>query len=248
MAIRALDYTPPIHITFDDYLAALLTADKAVRPNDAPDEYRRIISQTFGRFGIRSPTKNVDGTWHRQTEGTISYERVHYDQLQNDPNEIFRFVWENRNELHMNPAAYTQIESVRPALRNAADGFVLRETVAEAVQFLRLTTAELEALCETQFAERGVKAVDKKKLGVLEAFDSDFVHELKGGATLIFDDFGHLKYAIGTRVDNGAAQLGRIESLLEHGFYDQPQGVGQRIADIHQRRALEGGGYQGELW
>jgi len=248
MAIRALDYAPPVHITFDDYLAALLTADKAVRPNDAPDEYRRIITETFGRFGIRSPTSNDDGTWNKQGEGSISYERVHHEPLQNDPNEIFRFVWENRTALHMNPAAYTQIESVRPALRNASDGFVLKETVAEAVQFLRLTTVELKALCEAQFSKRGVPAGARKSLSVLEAFEPDHIHELKGGATLIFDDFGQLKYAIGTRVDHSLAQLRRIESLLEHGFYDQPQAVGQRIADIHQRRALEGGGYQRELW
>ena len=34
MAIRAIDYTPPIHITFGDFLSALLTADTEVRADD----------------------------------------------------------------------------------------------------------------------------------------------------------------------------------------------------------------------
>ncbi|MGH0031939.1 MAG: hypothetical protein ACQGVC_19285 [Myxococcota bacterium] len=248
MVIRALDYAPPIHITFDDYLAALLTADAEVRPNDAPENYRLIVREVFDRFGIRSPTKNPGGVWDREEPGRISYERVHYEPLQSDPNEIFRGVWENRDALHMTPAAYTQIESVRPALRRTTDGFVLKETVAEAVQFLRLTNKELRALCQREASRKKASKADRDRLAVLDEFSPDFTHLLRGGSTLLFDDFGHLKYSIGTRVDNGLAQLGRIESLVDHGVYARPRDTGRQLAELHERRGLESGAFAREQW
>ena len=78
MTIRALDYAPPIHITFEDYLAAMLTADREVRPDDAPDGYRATVLSTFGRFGIVPPTlsRNPEGIWDREPDATLSYDRV----------------------------------------------------------------------------------------------------------------------------------------------------------------------------
>ena len=51
MCIRALDYCPPVDITFGEYLRALVTADYERDPVD--DEHRRVaFAESFRRYGI----------------------------------------------------------------------------------------------------------------------------------------------------------------------------------------------------
>ncbi len=51
MAIRALDYCPPVDITFGEYLRALVTADADVMPYDSHG-YRVAVVEGFRRRGI----------------------------------------------------------------------------------------------------------------------------------------------------------------------------------------------------
>ncbi len=51
MAIRALDYCPPVDITFGEYLRALVTADTELAPDD-PRGYRIAVIEAFRRRGI----------------------------------------------------------------------------------------------------------------------------------------------------------------------------------------------------
>jgi hypothetical protein len=51
MCIRALDYCPPVDITFGDYLRALITADHDLVPDD-PLGYRVALIEAFRRRGI----------------------------------------------------------------------------------------------------------------------------------------------------------------------------------------------------
>jgi len=51
MCIRALDYLPPVDVTFGDYLRALITADKDLVPDD-PMGYRVAFIEAFRRRGI----------------------------------------------------------------------------------------------------------------------------------------------------------------------------------------------------
>jgi len=51
ICIRALDYLPPVDVTFGDYLRAMVTADKDLVPND-PLNYRIAIIEAFRRRGI----------------------------------------------------------------------------------------------------------------------------------------------------------------------------------------------------
>jgi hypothetical protein len=51
MCIRALDYLPPVDITFGDFLRALITADFDVAPEDVLN-YRVAFIAAFRRFGI----------------------------------------------------------------------------------------------------------------------------------------------------------------------------------------------------
>jgi hypothetical protein len=51
MCIRALDYCPPVDLTFGDYLRALITADMDLMPEDA-HRYRVAFIEAFRRRGI----------------------------------------------------------------------------------------------------------------------------------------------------------------------------------------------------
>ena len=51
MCIRALDYCPPVDITFGDYLRALVTADRDLVPDD-PLGYRVALVESFRAWGI----------------------------------------------------------------------------------------------------------------------------------------------------------------------------------------------------
>jgi hypothetical protein len=63
MCIRALDYCPPVDITFGEYLRSLVTADYELNPVD--DEHRRVaFAESFRRYGIvpeNVRTLSVDG-------------------------------------------------------------------------------------------------------------------------------------------------------------------------------------------
>lgn len=51
ICVRAVDYCPPVDITFGDYLRAIITADTALQPDD-PLNYRIAIVDAFRRRGI----------------------------------------------------------------------------------------------------------------------------------------------------------------------------------------------------
>jgi hypothetical protein len=54
MCIRALDYCPPVGLTFGDYLRALVTSDRDMVPED-PHGYRIALIDAFRKRGIFAP-------------------------------------------------------------------------------------------------------------------------------------------------------------------------------------------------
>lgn len=232
MAIRAIDYCPPVDLSFSDYLSALLTVDKEVVPDDDRYGYRRALLEQFERYGIRpSFGAAKDGTWCRCT-ANLTYGRTHFDSLLRDEQEVFRFLWENRSALEIDERGYIEIESVRPAVRVAPDGFILRETIAEYVQMLTLSAKEFRAM----------------GIDVPERIRGEARLRIYGGGALIFDEYGQLKYQIANHLDNGSwdreRQSVRIRHLAERGLLDSPDDASGRLAAMHLARAgVEGGGH-----
>jgi hypothetical protein len=226
MSIRALDYCPPVHIEFSDYLSALLTADVEIRPDDSVFRFRQHLRDSFTSYDIlpaAKGTKEEPGIWSSpelesptRSGGTrvneINYDRTHFEAMQHERDEVFRFVWENRAALRLCDEAYTEVQSVRPCVRVGDDGFVLKETVAEYIQILRLMPEDLR--------QRGVKLPRK------ELLPDDVELFLHGGGSLVFDEYGRLKFHIHNSLleRNGeisARQMKRIRFLAEHGYYLQ---------------------------
>jgi hypothetical protein len=74
MCIRALDYCPPVDLTFGEYLRALITADKDLMPEDA-HKYRVAFIEAFRRRGIYPEDVRV-----------LSEDSLRWSRPEEDPN------------------------------------------------------------------------------------------------------------------------------------------------------------------
>lgn len=222
MAIRALDYTPPVHLEFCDFLSAMLTADTEVRPTQGKYRFRESLVKNFADFGMKPASDTVAGVW-KPPRRHLNYDRTHFESMQRDPDEVFRFIWENRRSLRLHEEAYSRVLSVRPCLRVGTDGFALRETVVEFIQRIELKASQL-----------------KSSLKVSAPNDMPASQQvvLYGGATLIFDAHGRLKFEIHNRIDNAARQSRRLRFLWERGFFDERGATAHRFSQMHRQRVL----------
>jgi hypothetical protein len=224
MMIRAIDYTPPTDITFADFLSALFTADQETMPDDSRYNYRKILRETFADYGIEpSPYSDYgSGTWEPE-KMRFKYDRTHFDSLVRDCDEVFRFIWDNRVALQIDESAYTKVQSVRPCLRVSPDGFVLRETVAEYIQYVTVRAGELQQLATP--------------IGKPKGMPNDKEVTLYGGGTIIFDEYGRLKYHIRNRIFNQQKQTERLDYLWKYGFFTHEDFTENFFSRMHLRRS-----------
>ena len=224
MAIRALDYAPPTDLQFSDYLSALITADRELVPDDGKYQYRKILLQSFRDYGVKPASFNSpDGSWEA-CNAQLTYDRSHFESMMRDPDEVFRFIWENREELKLEEHAYTKVTSVRPCLRIGPDGFALRETVVEYIQMVTLQAQELQSF--------------DPPIGKPEGMSADEEVTLYGGASLIFDEYGRLKYQVLNRINNSSRQTPRLKYLWKYGYFANKDTEENLFARLHLSRAL----------
>lgn len=231
IAIRALEYLPPVDLSFPDYLSALLTADMQLYPDDRY-EYRKRLKKWFAAYGIAPASRaRPDGAWQPPPVESLSADGIYFEQLQRDPEAVFRFIWENQEALGIDRDAFTRVTSVRPVTRVSTDQFVLRETVVEYVQTLAVFANEL-------------KALDIRKP---DGLSGRTLVRLYGGGTLIFDQFGRLKFHIGTGVRSNR-QTERLQSLWDRGYFARGDAVGTDLAQLHRQRVLHRVRAPSEQW
>ena len=219
MAIRALDYCPPTALTFHQYLTALIAADEDLQPDDSTYGYREIVKAQFAAYGIKCNYDNSRWRVGAKEQQKLVYSRTHFESMQRDPDEVFRFAWENRGSLRLNSQAYTKVFSVRPCIRQSSDGFMLRETVAEYVQILNVTYGEVAKAIERE--------VDEKA--------EDETLRLFGGGTLIFDEYGRLKYHAQNPIPDLKRDQERLAELWDWGLFEKA-GV-SALSQLHLTRA-----------
>jgi hypothetical protein len=267
MWIRAVDYMPPVHLHFGDALSAALTADFEVHPDDSRFELRRHMRESFAAFGFRPASKRKDGSgmWDPPPAG-LSYDRVRFESMKSDKDEVFRFIWDNREKLGLRAAAYTQVLSVRPSVRIGVDGFVVRETVVQYYQVARLTPEEMKQMKVKAPADY-LRTLAKAAKGRARASEDDHDGEgsralevsdveadttpLYGGAVLIFDEYGHVKYWVHNDVF-GKDQNERLAYLWQEGLLQPGRGASRlratRLSTLHRLRALGTRTVQREGW
>ena len=127
MCIRALDYCPPVDITFGDYLRALVTADTEFDPVDE-HHHRVAFAEAFRSWGIvpdNVRTLSVDGLlWRPAADAPDENENVVIDivkrwaadidswNLSNDRAELFALMRAKRAELHKHLESKLEANSV----------------------------------------------------------------------------------------------------------------------------------------
>ena len=225
MAIRAIDYAPVVHMTFGDYLNALLTADYEIRPDDSRYGYRKHLRDSFDEFGIQPSFKKSKievGLWNAGHTEKLQYSRTHFEPMTRDADEVFWFVWENRIPLKVHEGAYGHVLSVRPSLRTAPDGLALKETVVEFLQQLQVNASELAGM----------------KIKKPEEMPDSMPLSLHGGNTLVFDEYGRLKYNIHSDITDEKRQSARIQYLWDNGYYSGDRDP-RNFAELHLQRALD---------
>jgi hypothetical protein len=222
LSIRAIDYLPPAHLRFGDFLSAALTADHEACPDDRRYRYREKLADAFARFGIKPTSTYTEGRWE-PPNCDIDYSTVRLEALRRDPEAVYRFLHDNAAEFGLVADALTKICSVRPVMRVSGDGFVLHETVAEYLQIMFVNAADLRTL----------------KLKVPPFMDESQRVWLHGGGTLVFDETGRLKFHIRNRL-NGPQQNDRLKALWAnedhrlHSAFTSSSGDGpRRFAHMH---------------
>lgn len=224
MAIRALDYCPPTDLDFGQYLSALLTADRELVPEDEWG-YRAVIRTMFERYGIRpqGAACDAEGCWQRYpADGRLTYARSNYQAMTRSRDELFRFLWENREALGLSPRAYSEVISIDPASRIGPDGIALHETVCQYVQRADLFGAEFKAVLGTERPE-GMRSSDR--------------YTAYGGGVVILDQYGRVKYHIANRLEDAERQLARAQYMVDTGQIGAPAAPDRlRFAALHQQR------------
>ncbi len=223
ICIRAIDYCPPTDLQFGDFASALLTADWEMYPRDVKYGFRNALRASFRDYGIHptSKGKSEPGAWDPPPDDQQpDYNRTHFEAMQRDRDELFRFVWENRKVFNLCEDAYTRVLSVRPCLRIGYDGFALRETVVEYLQLLSIRAEELRAL------------KIRKPVGMPDHQEVT----LYGGNAMVFNQFGLLKYNIGNSIFNAKRQSKRLSYLWQSGEFAPGASKLRRFATMHRRR------------
>jgi hypothetical protein len=210
-----------------------LTADWELNPVDRKYGLRKTLIASFRAYGIEpssNRTEGQEGAWDppRQGAESICYDHTHSEQMKTDIDEVFRFIWENQAALEINREAFSRVLSVRPCMRVGRDGFVLRETVVEFHQQLRLKARELARL--------GLETPS----GMPESQEVT----LYGGNALIFDEYGKLKYNIGNAImdqrdKTRERQSQRLRYLWDQGFFDKGASKLRAFAGVHRRRSTD---------
>jgi hypothetical protein len=220
MAIRALDYLPPVNMTYRDFLSALLTADQELAPGAGKHNYRQRILDAFKRYRIL-PVTPGGGFWlppELPKGKSLMYGYSGYAEMTWDREAVMRFLWENRDALDVNADALTKVNFVKPSVRTGPDGFLLRETVVEYLQLMDVNGGDLKALKVRKPAD----------------MPADAPVRLLGGGTLVFDDYGSLKFHIGSGVLS-KKQSDRVQATWRAG----PEAMGlRRFEALHRQRML----------
>jgi hypothetical protein len=225
ICIRALDYVVPVHVTFSDYLAGLLTADFELVGNDSLYEYRRHIRNSFTAYGIGSASDRPDGVWPIAKEREwLSLDRTDHHAMMLNCDEMFRFMWENRGALGISDDYYTIVTNVSPTVRVGPDGMLLSETVVEYVQSAIVFGREL--------VRRGFLRPSE--------MPRDSHVTLYGGGTLIFDVRGGLKYHICSHLDDRDRQNERLRYHWQGGYLRMSPSergeVVESLSGLHEER------------
>ncbi|HWM05848.1 MAG TPA: hypothetical protein VNP92_26195 [Actinophytocola sp.] len=246
MLLRALDYLPPVELEFADVIAAVVTADQRLAPDDEHD-YRGALRTTFLAFGIAPAEHRIidaddiapplesaaqppaEAAYPPDPDTTatlgLRYEHLNLVALRTSPEEVYQFIWNNAAVLEIDVRLTTRVERVLSSTRVGPDGLVVTEILADYIQILRTTAGNLPP---------GMRAP--------AGMAADTVVELWGGGVVVFDQFGRFRLHQRQPILDLDRQNRRLQYLFEHnvrgndGSFGASDGAGdqRRFALLHQ--------------
>lgn len=239
MCIRAIDYCPPLEMEFADFLDAIYVADEQIAPDDE-HQYRPALLRAFKRFGVVRPEQEIVSV-ERLVQKPV-YERFNFAALRTDPDEVFRFIWENDELLDLDLDYYTRVESIWPATRVGPDGFVVNEVVVTYRQVLDARAGELVTLSKTKRTRRGPKSGPLK---LPDDLPTSTEVRILGGGSIIFDQFGRPKLHQTKPLLDWTRQSDRLAALWERDYGAERLGFSSRsegpelLSKLHRLDELE---------
>jgi hypothetical protein len=146
LCVRALDYCPPVDITFGDFLRAIITANSDLEPNE-PDGVSDALMQSFRLRGIVPEDASFFSEdalrWPSVPVGTLpAVEGLYFG----DPNGLTRreadrvgrtlraYAKRNAASLGFDSAIPIEVPSFHPMFRTGPTGRLLVDMVVEMVQ------------------------------------------------------------------------------------------------------------------
>jgi hypothetical protein len=218
VCIRALDYCPPVDITFGDYLRAIITSDIDLHPADETG-LRDAFMQAFRMRGIvpdgSSFFTDTAIAWP-EARGLPAVQGLEFgDPNGLTPNQqnackraLQKYVDENRRALGFDPHLAVSLPSFHPIFRINQDGSLRTDMVVEAVQ-------RRDALFDGQqaslgsFPMRGGAILIISKPSVAEIREKERVGESTA--------YGHVRYVIAKQLhgDVGRQREARQRSHFE---------------------------------
>jgi len=203
ICIRALDYVPPVDITFGEYLRALITADVDLVEDD-PLGYRIAFVEAFRRRGMYptdQSTLSVDTlVWQgvdfaeaasRLQSILVELRKFVDDSLYiGDRCELFRRTREERQKLH---EAIKEVFKAEPTVAK-----LLGVDPSLGFEIHQLRRADRTAPDGSSHPQAIIGVTQQRPIQV-----ADKSTNFNGGATLVIDlKRMELKYAIRKRIDN----------------------------------------------
>lgn len=246
ICIRALDYCPPVDITFGEYLRALITADRDLVPDDKLS-YRAAFIQAFRRRGI-----------YPQYVRTLSAESLCWDrpEIELDLNAVLR-----RMSFRWNLSANRK-DAFYSSKRNAVifHNWIKKNLPESAAQALGLYLSEESTLMVngvsgklTRFEVHSVRPARRispdgqQRLDVVVEITQSWLpngrgQKYRGGCTLIIDfETRSIRYCIRKRVahaDRIAAQesfqLDMAGSSIRSNYFDIMVNGREPFAVVHR--------------
>ena len=71
---------------------------------------------------------------------------------------------------------------------------------------------------------------------------------LQGGGTLIFDEYGRLKFHVSNRLDDVEKQSKRVQHLWDFGEFSKGKTIRRRFSTMHRLRAMDAACPTPEAW
>jgi hypothetical protein len=197
IVIRAVDYCPPVDITYGEYLRALITADADVVPAD-PWGYREAMVLAFRRYGVTVPNVpdlSEDALLWRAPERRLEpVEAVAYHRLAHarrpewDPGEMERL-----RRAHAIGALVTDVTHARQfGLSEQGPAAGVERPVVESVRTIRRISpdGDLHFNIVAEITQRRRVHASPRRW-----------YWFHGGSTVVLDADGSVRYAIAKSVD-----------------------------------------------